>query len=324
MVRRVVPCLVVCALAVVAPSAAGATVERAPKPTFCNAFSEYFDLSFQIQFVKAFAGATGDESAQEQVGDVFTLVMSPKFEHLASTMADSAPKQIRSMFADQAKVFARGAGVLEDLGVTRQQIQTLATAPVELSNDDLTALLGKVDISKADLEAAATKFNGDAALERSDASQGKRAAFERAITACGIVPGTDVDCDELVEPEEAAAILGSAAQVDASDGSCVYEGSAQDTGDPAELTVEVYEGSRAYQRFTEDAQIQSVPDLGKRATAIDGYATFSRTKTCGRTIVVDDGSRTVVVALCVPDTDDEAPIVPLTDLTRSVLDRVGG
>lgn len=322
--RRVVaPLLAIVAASILVPSSVGATVERAPKPAFCDAFAQYFDLSFQIQFVKAFAGATGDTSAQEQVGDVFVLVLSPKLENLVSTMASTAPRQIRSIFAGQAKVFARGRKALEDLGLTNQQLETLAKAPVDLSNEDLDALLGDVDVSKEDLEAAATELDGDAALENVDVSPEKRASFERAIEACGVVPMTGLDCDELVTPAEAADVLGSAPQVDASNGACVYEGSAQDDGDAAELTVEVYEGSRAYQRMTENAQNETVPDLGERATAIEGYATFSRTKTCGRTFVVDDGERTVVVALCVPDAEDEAPVRTLTDLTRSVLDRVG-
>jgi hypothetical protein len=322
--RFLAPLLAVVVIAVVlVPSPASAAVGRAPKPAFCNAFAQYFDLSFQIQFVKAFAGATGDETAQEQVGDVFVLILSPKLENLTSTMADTAPRPIRSLFADQAQVFARGSDALEDLGITRQQIETLAKAPVDLSNEDLNALLGEVDVSEQDLEAAAAEFDGDAVLETAEASPAKQASFERAIQACGIVPITGLDCDELVTPDEAAAALGSAAQVDTENGSCVYVGSAQDTGDPAELTVEVYEGSRAYQRLTQDATNQSVPGLGERATAIEGYATFSSTKTCGRTIVADDGERTVVVALCVPDVDDEAPIGTLTDVTTSVLDRVG-
>jgi hypothetical protein len=322
--RLVAPLLTVAATAaVLVPSPAGATIARAPKPAFCNAFAQYFDLSFQVQFVKAFAGATGDPTAQEQVGDVFVLVLSPKLENLTLRMADTAPRQIRPLFAEQAKVFARGSEALEDLGITRRQLETLAKAPVDLSNEDLNALLGDVDVSKEDLEAAASEFDGDAALENVEASPAKQASFERAIEACGIVPIADLDCDELVAPDEAAATLGSAAQVETENGSCVYVGSAQDTGDPAEMTVEVYEGSRAYQRFTQDAENQSVPDLGTRATAIEGYATFSSTKTCGRTIVVDDGEHTVVVALCVPDADDEAPITTLTDVTRSVLDRVG-
>jgi hypothetical protein len=306
------------------PSAASASTPAAPKEAFCNSFAEYFDLSFQIQFVKAFAGATGDEAAQEQVGDVFVLVLAPKFESLTSTMADVAPRQIRSLFAEQAEVFARGVDALEDIGLTPQQIRTLAKAPVDLSNDDLNALLGDVDVSKADLEAAAAEFDGDAALANAEAPPAKRAAFERAIARCGIVPRTDIPCDELVSPDAASSALGSPAQLDESTGACVYAGSAEDTGDAAELTVEVYEGSRAYQRFTEDAQNQSVPDLGERATAIEGYATFGRTKTCGRTIVVDDGAHTVVVALCVPSAADEAPIDVVTGVTRSVLDRLAG
>lgn len=325
MLRRLaVPLLTVVATTtmLVSPSA-GATVVRAPRPAFCNAFAQYFDLSFQIEFVKAFAGATGDSSAQEQLGDVLVLVLSPKLENLTSTMAKTAPRQIRSRFAEQAKVLERGSEALESVGLTRKQLETLAKAPVDLSNDDLNALLGDVDVSKKDLEAAAAEFDGDAALENPEASPAKQATFERAREACGIVPITDLDCDELVTPDEAAATLGSAARVETENGSCVYVGSAQDTGDPAELTVEVYEGSRAYQRFTQAAENQPVPDLGTRATAIEGYATFLSTKTCGRTIVVDVGEHTVAVALCVPEAEDEAPIATLTDVTRSVLDHVG-
>jgi len=313
---------VVTAAALAAPSPAGASLHHAPEPAFCDAAAEFFDLSFQVQFVKAFAGLSDDPSVQEKVGDVFALVLSPKLENLTSTMADTGPRRVRSLFADQAEVFGRGIEVLVDLGVTRQQVQTLARAPVDLTNSDLEALLGDVSVSEAELEAAAAEFDGDAALEDIGAPPAKRAAFERAIGACGIVPSTGLDCDELVTPDEAADVLGSEAQAESSNGSCVYVASGSDTGDEAELTVEAYQGSRAYQRLTQGTQNQSVPDLGERATAIEGYATFGSTKTCGRTLVVDDGARTVVVALCLPAASDEAPIDTLTDVARSALGRI--
>ncbi len=304
-------------------SSAGAELSGAPAPGFCDPLAQYFDLSFQIQFIKAFAGATGDDDAANAAGDALVLVLAPKLEQLTRSMAATAPSALRRSLERQATRFAEGTALLEEAGLTPQQVATLAAAPLDLDATSLDALLGQVDVPKDELEAAAAEFDGDRLLEPTRGTAAQRKAFERAVTDCGVVPIAGLDCDELVKPSEAADAVGSPATVERRNGTCVYVGSAQDTGDPAQMTVEVYRGNRAYGRLTQGAQNQDVPGLGVRATAIDGYTTFSSTKTCGRTIVSDDGTRTVVVALCIPDAEDEGPIATVTDVSRRALERVG-
>ena len=133
---------------------------------------------------------------------------------------------------------------------------------------------------------------------------------------------TEFACEDLINPEDATAILGVEATVD-DDEPCAYLGPDPETGLQSELAVEVYESARAYERFTESATESDTFDgVGDKAISFEGFSVGGSIKTCGRTLVAVAGERTIVVALCLPD---DAPVSDdvLTQIGTQVVDKLG-
>jgi hypothetical protein len=294
---------------------------KAPTREACQAFADYFQVEYLVAFAAAFAGLGDKQQAKQTAADIrntFHLILSPKLERIAETLADGTSPPLHKLFVAQAKAFGKGVALLEGVGLTKAQIQELATVDLK-PETDLQAVVGDVDLDEQELERAAKKFGAVAdSIDLETATPKEQRAFRDAGLSCGVFP-VDVDCSEIVTDDEASALLGVAATGTNEDGTCTYTG--ESTGrDDAVLAVDVYESSLAFDRLTESAQNQDVPGVGDGATAVEGFNSFSSIKTCGRTLFVKDGERTVVVAVCAGDTPPSAET--LAGVTNDVLDRL--
>jgi hypothetical protein len=306
------------------PATATRPAKDAAPPTraACEAFSDYFQIEFLVAFATAFAQVGNEEDAakaEDEIRDSFHLLLSPKLERITTTLAAGTEPPIRKLFAQQAKAYGKGVAMLEDVGLNADQIQALAE--VELTAEtDLQQVVGDVDLDKQELSRAAKKFGASAkSLDVNDASAKQKAAFSAAGSACGVFP-VGGDCKALVTADEAAAFLGAAAETGTDDGTCTYTAEAASGQDDHELAVDVYESSLAFDRLTASSQSQSVPGVGDAAVAVDGFNAFTSAKTCGRTLFVNQGDRTVVVAGCVGDAPPSAEA--LAGIATNVLSRL--
>jgi hypothetical protein len=294
--------------AVPAAAAPSATDSAPPTPEACEAFSDYFQIEFLVAFASAFA-QVGDEKdaakAEAEIRNSFHLLLSPKLEQVTQTLADGTGPPLRKLFRQQAKAFGKGVAMLADLGLSAEQIQSLAD--VELTAEtDLQAVVGDVDLDKQELSRATKKFGATAdSIDINGATAKQKQAFSAAGSSCGVFP-VGGECRTLVSADEAEAFLGAPAETADDDGTCTYTAKAASAQDDLELAVDVYESTLAYDRLTASSQNQSVPDVGEAAIAIDGFNAFSSIKTCGRTLFVRQGGRTVVVAACVGDAPPSA------------------
>lgn len=306
--RRVLPAVVGALLVVGASSPASAAPREravlAPTRAACEAFADYFQVEYLVAFASTFAGI-GDkqkaEATRAEIRDTFHLLLSPKLEQVTRTLADGSDPALSKLFVRQAKGFARGVALLEGVGLTKQQIQILSELDLK-PETDLQQVVGDVNLDKAELKRAVKKFAASAtSIDLNQATSRERRAFAAAGTACGVFPA-DVTCSQVVTTDEAAALLGVPATAKNEDGTCTYTGPPDKSRDAAELAVDVYESSLAFDRIAGSAQSQSVPGVGDAAVAVDGFSSFSSVKTCGRTLIVKQGERTVVVAACTGDT----------------------
>jgi hypothetical protein len=334
-------------LAVAVASLAGGAPVSAVQPSTprisdagCDAFADYFTIEFLVAFATAFAGlgeelggntepGSGRPVTKEDIQDVFHLIFSPKLENVTGTLAREAPRSIRGLFAKQRAVFAKGVDKLEALGLTKRQIRTLAR--LDLAPDtDIKEVLGEVDIPRARITAAAREFGKDAdALDLDGVvTRPQQAAFRGSGSSCGVFPARDVDCGALVGAEVASRLVGGAATVTDDNGSCVYAGPKDPGGDEPEMVIDVYETRRSFARLVETLQ-GSGDELDTDTHLGDGFATFSSTKTCGKTLYSRTTDSTVVVAVCAPNDGDvaTADLLSVRDevvAARSILNRKSG
>jgi hypothetical protein len=306
------------------PAGAGAA-SRAAKPSekACDGFADYFTIEFLVAFASAFAGVgsssldgttsgtggtggTGSSISGEEIQDIFHLIFSPKLEAVTALLAHEAPPSIQGLFAKQQAVFTRGIDILEGLGLTKHQLQQLAT--LDLSPDtDVTKLLGDVKISRAKLRAAGKKFGKDAgALDLNRVvSRTQQRAFQQTGTQCGVFPKSPVKCASLVDAGVAAPLLGGAPVVKAEQGSCTYTGPAEPGADEPVMVVDVYPTPRTFGRFAK--QLQNPEKLDADSYLTDGFSSFASSKTCGKTLYSRTTAHTIVVALCPPDGAEVTP-----------------
>jgi len=137
---------------------------------------------------------------------------------------------------------------------------------------------------------------------------------------CGVFP-VGVNCERVVTNAEATAVLGGRATTKNDDGTCTYAGAGGNGGDAPELAVDVYQSSLAFDRLSTSGQGQSVPGAGDAAVVVDGFNSFSRTNTCGRTLYVKQAEQTVVVAACTGATSPSTEA--LVGIATNVLARSG-
>lgn len=313
---------------VVPTATVGASTRRAPLSTkACDAFVGYFQIEFLVAFANAFAGVAEDAGpdlggsgtgpTREQVQDTFHLILSPKLEGLTGTLAAEGPKSIRSLFARQQAVFARGIRLLSDAGLTKKQLKSLAN--LDLSpNTDMSQVLGDTKLSKKKLAAAAKEFgkrSGDLNLDDKTTPAQQR-AFLEAGTGCGVFPGTDTPCDELVSSELQQQLLGGATTVKDDQGSCTFTGPKDARGDEPTLIVDLYGSQRTFDRLVE--QLQGGEKVDPDTYLTEGFSSFANTKTCGRTLYSKTADGTLVVALCRPN-DATVATSDLTEVRDSVV-----
>ena len=319
-----------------AAASAGASAPRpAPSDKYCEAVQTNYAVTILIGFISAFAdigndasGDSGGETADpDEIRGTFLLVLSPALESTSRELAKGGSKRLRKIFAAQGKVFARGVEILkDDVGLTDEQIDALSN--IELSTDpnsasELETVFEDNDIDEDEVKALGKDFAQqlkDTGL--ADIGPKQRQEFERLGTRCGVTASTEFACEDLINPEDATAILGVEATVD-DDEPCAYLGPDPETGLQSELAVEVYESARAYERFTESATESDTFDgVGDKAISFEGFSVGGSIKTCGRTLVAVAGERTIVVALCLPD---DAPVSDdvLTQIGTQVVDKLG-
>jgi hypothetical protein len=309
-------------LGAVPATAARPAAGTPPSPDACEAFSDYFQIEFLVAFASAFA-QVGDQKdaakAEAEIRNSFHLLLSPKLEQVTQTLAEGTGAPLRKLFRQQAKAFGKGVAMLDDLGLTAEQIQKLAD--VELTAEtDLQAVVGEVDLDKQELSRATKKFGATAdSIDINGATAKQKDAFSAAGSACGVFP-VGGECKALVTADEAEAFLGAPAETADDDGTCTYTAKAGSAQNDLELAVDVYESTLAYDRLTASSQNQSVPGVGDAAIAVDGFNAFSSIKTCGRTLFVKQGDRTVVVAACAGDTPPTAE--SLVGIANNVLARL--
>jgi hypothetical protein len=313
---------------------AGASVpERVGKlpDTACDAFVDYFQIEFLAAFASAFANVgqnldpkskTGGKGfTQADIQNTFHLIFSPKLEQVTDTLATQGPKSIRHLFAQQRDVYTRGVAILRDIGLTPKQITALAT--VKLSPDtDLTKLLGDVKLTKGQIRNAARRFGQHAgALNLNDTvTPAQQKSFQDAGTGCGVFPGTDVKCADLVSSDLEQRVLGGPATVKNKQGSCTYTGPSDPGGDTPVMVVDVYDGVRTFDRLFEQLKGGQMVDPNTYIT--QGFTSFSDTKTCGRTLYSKATAATVVVAACASN-DAAIPDDDLAAVRDSVVNAIG-
>jgi hypothetical protein len=302
------------------PSTGGS---KAPTRAACEAFADYFQIEFLVAFASAFADIGDGKKAKEtatEIRDTFHLILSPKLEQVTRTLADGTDPALRKLFVRQAKGFGRGVALLEDVGLTKGQIQTLSELDLK-PQTDLQQVVGDVDLDKQELKRAVKRFGSSAkSIDLNQATSKEQRAFADAGSACGVFP-VDVSCSKVVTTDEATGLLGGLVTTTSKDGTCTYTGPADKSQDAAELAVDVYQSSLTFDRITESVQNQSVPGVGDAAVALDGFNSFSSVKSCGRTLVAKQGERTVVVAACTGDTRPSAEA--LAGIATNVLARSG-
>lgn len=295
-----------------------------PSPAACEAFADYFQIEFLIAFASAFASLSDSKDAAAsatQIRDTLHLILSPKLEQVARILARGTDSPLRALFTQHAEAFGAGVDLLEGVGLTKRQVRALSKLDLK-PDTDLQAVVGDVNLNKKKLNAAAATFHDAAkAVDLNRATSKQKQAFRAAGIVCGVFPDGDLDCEQVVTPDEAAALLGTPATAKNEDGTCVYTPRTPVKGDDTELAVDMYKSALAFDRLAVSAQNQTVPGVGDAAVALDGFASFSNTKSCGRTFITKQGERTVVVASCA---GTSAPSVEaLAAVASNVLTRTG-
>jgi hypothetical protein len=318
----------------ISAASAGAAVPVATSTLsdrYCNAFVDYFTVSFVAEFAAALAKGFADagnsadqkkkQPSPDEIRSTFLLVFSPKLERVTGVMAQSGERVLRPVFRKQQAVFAHGSALLQDAGLTQKQIDVLAAARVDFNNTALEKLTGKIHIDAKKLTSLAKKFQRElGTLDRTKSASGAAAAFQRVGSECGAFPSSAVDCSKVLPQSEAAAILGTTVTQDGK--KCAYEAPEPASGLTPKVAVEVYDSARAYDKLTKSVTGQAVQGIGDRAVAHDGYSAYTNVATCGRTLYVAAGKRTIAVALCLPN-DAAVTDTQLVDVASGVLQRLG-
>ena len=215
-------------------------------------------------------------------------------------MATTASTTLRPAFRRQAAKFATGIKILRAAGLTSDQITALAQSPLHTNSATQDNLLGKANLSKKKLNAALVAFKKvDASVDPNQTfTAAQRNRLGTDAVACGVFPDPSVNCGTLLTPSDLAETAGAGAVPQPSQG-CWWKGADGPDGNPFGIAVDVDRGTLAYDHLVAQASgAKPVPGVGDAATLIDGFTSFSDFSSCGHTIVVRAGDRTVTVALC--------------------------
>jgi hypothetical protein len=310
---------VVVAVAVAAPTAATAGGDEKPSRRFCSQFLRYTALRETVD--QARSVVEDPESDDSDRTKAFAMAaLSEPLGDVAAAMARVAPGGARAGFNDLADAYGDGAAVLEDAGLTDDQIEELPSVVTEVTEivagqptPQLDELLASVGIGDP-----AAFFDGAAQLTESveDAEDAVLDDLPDDVGGqCGAVPNGEYVCDDLVSDDEAAAVLGTI------DDTATGAGCAWGSDDEV-LAVEIYANGAPSFDLLEARLFESEPvaDVGDDAAVGSGYTSTASGQggTSGMTMVVRDGRRTVLVSLSLDDTTPEQ----LTGLAQQVLDNL--
>ena len=321
--------VLVCGLAIgfaAVPSAAGATARAgALTDEYCQAFGDFYGASLTIQVVVSLASTFSEGSDDPNPPDpdelraTFLMVLSPKLESVAATLSHGGDRPLNRGFRRQRKVFHRGVALLRGAGFTKKHIAKLRETEITNTEADLNSLLDEVDVTEAEIEEAARKFEPE--VDKLGAGVDRRfsESFDRTGAECGVL-SSSVDCDAVFSKSEAEQLLGVSTEQD--EPGCDFEATEGD-GVAPEAAVEVYESDRAFGVLTESVDGQSVSGVGDEAVSFEGFSAYLGVKSCGRTLIVRDGAITVVVALCLAD-DEPVADEQLVEIAQGVIDRLAG
>ena len=273
---------------------APAAVPRAPTPTTCQSFRDYYELVLLVQYAAALADA-GSQSG-DAIRNQYLLVLSPKLQAVSRSIARSSDDPLATLFRDQARIFGQGAKLLQSAGLTPAQVKALAAAPVDFKEID--RVLGEVALDSNKLATAGQRFAGLAAgLDLAHAPREQFQAYSRTGESCGTFPKPPVGCSKLVTAAEATAVLGAKPKIANEDGSCTFNAKTSD-GEARGLAVDVYASPTAYDEVLLGTSPQDASGVAPAGRAFDGYNAFSGNTTCGRTLAARDARHTVLVAAC--------------------------
>jgi hypothetical protein len=310
---------VVVAAAFAAPTAATAGGDEKPSRRFCSQFVRYSALRETVD--QARSVVDDPESDESDRTKAFAMVaLSEPLGDAVAAMVRVASNGARARFNDLVDAYRDGAAVLEDAGVSRDQIETLP--------DEIAALTDvSAGTSRPSLPDVVTGLGIDDAAAFFDAAdqftQSVEDAEDSVLDAlpedvgvqCGVVPSGEFVCDELVSDDEAADVLGTIDET-ATGAGCAWG------SDDEVLAVEVYANGAASFDLLEARLFEAEPvdDLGDEAAVGSGYTSTASGQggTSGMTMVVRDGRRTVLVSLSLDDTAPEQ----LTGLVQQVLDNL--
>jgi hypothetical protein len=340
-VRATVVASVLALMTTFVPAPAGAVTRRAPlTDDFCSAFGEFYTVTVLVEFsvalFEAFSqvpddaeGSEGSTSADgddvpdaDQLRASYYALLSPKLAAVTNELARTAPRVIKSVFRQQSEIFDRGVELLRDAGIPESQIDAIADGAVDSTTAEVSQLTGEVDISDDAIETLARDFLVELdAFDAIDVSPKAERTLDRASSECGITPSVAYDCHDVLPESEAEAILGDTVTLE--DEGCDYKGPEPVDGQTPEIEVLVYDSARAFDVVVGPVETEDVEGIGDQAVALEGFNADGHTITCGRTLVVADGDRTIVTALCLGDDDREVSDEELVEITEDVLERIG-
>jgi hypothetical protein len=305
------------------PGTAGArTASARPSSSTCTSFGEFYSVQFLLAFVGGFADAAAGPDKKDEVADaksVAQLIFSPKLQKVTAELATSAPKVLRNGWSKAAKAYGEGVKILRDLGLTDKQISQLANADLNQNDKvDSKEFNDKYHVTKAELTAAGRKFRKVQTSIFKKATRTEGAALQTLSVQCGVTPDKSVDCSTLVTDAEVQALVGP---ITDSSEACSWDGTKGDTGLKPELAVEVFRNPDVFTQKTKKLTDTTPVSVADKALLASGFTSSTRGATCGKTLYVQSGSDTIVVALCLPNDVDptEAQIV---DVAKNVLTRL--
>ncbi len=324
-----------------APAPASATVGRAPlTDDYCSAFSEFYSVTVLVEFsvalFEAFSRAPGDAEGSagspsadgddlpdaDQLRASYYALLSPKLSAVTAELARTSPRALKPLFRQQREIFERGVDLLRDVGIPEAQIDAIAVVSIDSATAEVSQLTGDVDIDDDALDTLAREFLVELdAFDDVDVSPKAERILDRSSSECGITPSVAYDCDEVLPESEAEAILGDTVTLE--DEGCDYTGPEPVDGLTPEIEVLVYDSARAFDLVIGPVPTDDVAGIGDQAVALEGFNADGHSITCGRTLVVTEGDRTIVIALCLGGDDPEVTDEQLVEITEGVLQRIG-
>lgn len=307
---------VVVAGAIAAPTAATAGDDAKPSRRFCSQYLEYNVLIETVSRARSLLGEAFEDEGDDT--EAFAVVaLSAPLGDVTAKMARSAPRSPRDGFRATADAYRGGATVLEDAGLTPDQIAELPGDVTDTTQIVAGQPTPQLDEIMADLGIADPAAFFSAGREVVDAvDEAQLTAFgalpDDVDEQCGIAPSDDFECDELLDLDTVADVLGSIDETESTRG-CEW------TGNDEIVSVAVFKSAAAFDLLSARLfEPKDVTGVGDEGAAGSGYTSETSGGTSGMTLVVREGRRTVRVSASLDDTTPEQ----LTGLAQQVLENL--